>query len=191
MWRQVLGFLVCSFIFLFAHAASYMCPGTYQYINTGDDIAKVMQACGKPNARVTKTLPRVVQQPTEQWVFRAVSNTKILGYSQHLDQTFDYNIRSRPRIVITFFQNKVVAVSLDSQDVGATDLCRSRQMVTKGMPKSRVLAICGSPEFVNRGMRTINQGMEKVTVWVYVHDQYLPKTVLQFRNGILTSIERK
>lgn len=165
--------LVTAALTLTAHAAPFMCPSTYQYINIGDTQAKVRATCGEPKTKVEEDRMPVVNEPVTQWFFR-------------IRQREDVNT-NQPRLIVVFKDGRVQSLTLGGQLVNSTDLCRKKIAVTSTM--KAVADACGKPELINNSEIPVLKKRRKQAVWTYQFGDFSGQVIMTFEDGILKSIQ--
>lgn len=180
--------LILFFYSVTSFADSYLCIPSYQYIDTGNTTDQVTKACGKPSSVTTKQVPNIVNVPTEQWLYHGNSNPyeQPISGSYSLPYNLQHDLTRPPKLTITFKDNKVISVSLDGREVGATSLCSSP--IVKGESSEDVQGSCGNPEYTNAGSQSNFEGMMQQSIWTYQQPAGQPPLILEFENGKLTRI---
>lgn len=171
----------------------YLCAKTYRYIDLGNTLAEVQAACGKPIRTSTEQRAKTVTEPTEEWVYYGVEDPddRESWHSQSVSVPADFDIYlyRLPKLYVTFRRNKVISVTLDSQEVGSSNICDRAALIKKGDDQSTVEGYCGSPRLSNAGSKTFYEGLVEVTTWVYQFDEYQPPLILEFQGGKLSRIK--
>ena len=171
-----LVFLVfCSNVFA-ASFPSYYCPTTYKTIRTGDTLDSVQANCGAPTSTTTRQVQITTPVNTTQWIY-SLGGVSIKGAAFFL-----------PSMIITFDANKTVTeIRSGGTQVIMGGSCSSTGMVKIGDPMNTVLAVCGTPNYVNNN-QTAATSTKDILEWTYSFGPYQPRIILDFENSVLTQI---
>jgi len=158
-------------------AIRYVCPGRYQTIMTGDTMARVQQACGKPASTSSQTKTETVPVQLWQWIY--TTNNVYSGSNPQL----------RPKLVITFKKNQVAEIVVKNATTAASFPCYKLGWIKVGSTMDQVRFKCGFPKHAN----AIQEGVEQqvgVTQWTYNFGAYRPTIIVTFENDKVTNIQQ-
>lgn len=158
-------------------AATFFCPNTFKYINTGQNVMDILSACGEPTAKEEKNEPIQVEKPVQQMYYQLAAG--VTGDSK-LD------------LVVTVENDRVKSMTIAGQPVNSTTMCSTTGYPLKvGVSVAEVSTACGNPVAINETtvMEPVGKSA-KVEVWSYDFGQYKPKIRLKFVNGILQEIQQ-
>lgn len=61
-----------------AQARQILCPGSFHFVNTGDDVATVIKTCGPPKRRVDKTSQNAQENQPTYWYYYGQGNSFVV-----------------------------------------------------------------------------------------------------------------
>lgn len=169
-----LGVLLASM----CQAAGFYCQSANRVVVIGDTTANVRAACGEPSQI------HVRQQPVNKPVM-LTHWTYLLGKISVDNQALGY----AASLTLTFKEDKLANIERSAL-VGKLDPfpCTATGGITLGSPLTRVLALCGQPDYINTEQSHTAEVKEQV-VWTYSQGDYLAPVQLIFENDALAAIQ--
>jgi len=162
--------LLCTLLFTSSTAFALLCPGNFNQINIGDNLADVQKKCGKPvSQKTTDSIPNVPQE----W-----------NYYLKLSPTDPATLKTS----VAFAGGRVVNISVNNVGITNTSICGSTIQV--GDTVDTVKAACGKPAFImqNNGPASEVQKTDPASKNVdLTYNSGMGTVVLHFENGILKS----
>ncbi len=172
-------------------AWAYYCSGPQGsgYINIGDSMAQVQQACGAPTAQHNEKAPGTSNVTTTQiWTYMSYTTTEPLTTSTGLGRpNVQVDEGDGPNMVVTIQGGKVTNIAESGQNTQSTNQCG--RPVSVGSSQAQVLQACGQPTNMNTQQQTSQGPASEVTVWEYNYGQYRQPLILEFNSrGQLSKI---
>ncbi len=153
------------------------------FINQGDSMEQVRQACGAPTSTLEKKVPAGAFQTTQFLMYSNIEMKQAQPFQPNRTYT---DVQSKgPSIVVEITDGKVTRISQDGSMVQSTSACSKPLAV--GATYDTVLSACGTPATTN--MQNKPSDEEKtITIWQYDQGQFSNPLVLQFDQGKLVAI---
>lgn len=194
---------VLTLIPVYAHAAAYYCStgAGNGYINLGDTIAQVQQACGAPTQTQQSEVRQQQTSKVEYWLYQnneaqASHQSPVATLSQPVgDQPTLGNLQvstqsQGPNVVFKVENKTISGISRDGINTNIYSACSSGTSVQVGGSIEQLIASCGQPSFINTqdSNTSVSVTPTMVTTWTYDLGGYTAPLVLQFTDGKLVKI---
>ncbi len=177
----VAGFL------LSAQALAYYCstPAGNGYVNEGDSMSKVQQACGQPTSSTDSDKQNETTTAIQYWTYENAQVDKGTGLGNYSQQTV---VRSGPSTTVEVANGKITNIMQSGSQSGSEN-CFSQSSIQVGGSSDDLLAACGSPTSTTTQPKTTQGPTTKITTWIYSRGQYSSPLVLTFEGGKLSQIQ--
>lgn len=154
-----------SFLFLCLSmpvvAGVIQCPGSSNFVNTGDTIEQVIKECGPPIKKGAQKKEAAV------WVYSLMSFAgNHIGFS-------------------VLFEEDRVSGLMTTQKIGKTAITCPYGRIHMGSTPAQVVAACGQPTEIRNVSKSYEKTTGQITYLIYQPRSYLPKTKLIFQDGRL------
>lgn len=169
--------------------AAFYCSSRagHGFINTGDSMQQVQQACGKPTSQNESTQQQQQHSSVQYWIYENIQHqqsTKLGIVSRDSDV-----IRTAPSTVYEIKNGKVNSITEDSKATSSTESCQGRT-ISVGDSSDNVIAACGKPETTSVQMQKEPASNNQVSTWTYDRGNYSTPIILQFKDGKLSNVSQ-
>lgn len=189
--------LIMCFLVLFAgslQAKTYFCDNTNNYIQTGNTMEQVANACGEPSSQRTyQEHDKAVTATSTQWLYYQYEPSKQpRPRPQPSDgRPADLN-PAMPRarrhaVLLNFKDNKLAQILIGSDSVPAVALCGG--IVNVGETANDIRLVCGRPAKVSTHEEQVPGPVVEKTEWTYDKGEYFPSVKMIFVDNKLTAIK--
>ena len=153
------------------------------YINVGDSMAQVQQACGNATNAQTQDTANKEFKTTEYWMYSNAKVANSVSYGTFKTQT---NVTQEASPAVFQIENGIVTGITDNgSNVQSVKTCGPAIKV--GDSSKNVLSSCGNPTSTNMQNKPSDK-KNKITTWTYDQGQFSQPLVLEFTDGKLSKI---
>lgn len=150
------------------------------YIYPGDSLDKVLQTCGNPAKKETKTASSVKLIKAEQWIYNFQPNSGL---------NFSSMATKQNALIINFVAGKAYQIFVENQPVVKTNYCRPDVSFQIGDSTTYVYQLCMWPNIRQEILLKKPGPPTPQTIFTYQTDPNAAPTKLYFENGTLKEIE--
>lgn len=160
-----------------AWSAAYYCTDSNRLVSTGMLADEVIQACGQPTHSKTETVQPVVDRKLiNQWVY----------LSKQKRAPWDKSVL--PELTISFYENQVVGIAVNGQDVPGSINCFGRGYIQPGDFSNKVVKLCGKPDAYQNQIKTVKGPQQTKRTLTYSRPNGLPPVSFEFLDDKLVDI---
>lgn len=196
-------FLIIGISCLFSlNAYAYYCSTGQAngFINTGDSMQQVQQACGTPTNVTQPEQPSSIPTDIQQWTYShqpshistwsagSLAVTAMSAAPPSYQPPAATNVTYPPDVTFVVINGKVQSIISEGQQLSSSNLCASGATVQVGQDAQSVLTSCGQPAQITKTQKDIPTQPQTITTWTYDQGDYRPPLILQFTNGQLTQV---
>lgn len=186
--------LLCSSSATFA-ADSVYCPQKSGYVRVGMTMQEVLSACGDPAVKQTADTFATQKVRVQQYIFDQHNKSKAfygvwalpIGHSNYSEAEFNGTASGGVSLEVTAYQDKVLSISYNGQNVQGFDTCGGDIRIGTNM--GEVYSLCGEPSQENSTFIEVPiQSKSRPEIWTY-QPNYQPSVRMTFVDGRLFTIE--
>ena len=188
--NKILGLLSLLLLSTSSYAYFFSSPQGNCYINEGDTMSQVEQACGSPTAKKDGQHNPSTTQVVEYWNYdNTVRKGSLAPSTSNANSNSRYTIhQDGDNMLFVVTDGKVTSMNVNGSPASSTRGCGGSS-VEIGMTSDKLLSACGNPTNKSVSQQNVYKKPVKITTWTYDLGEYRSPLTLTFdAQGKLTKI---